>query len=149
MNCIEADLVGETVKAVYLSEDKTIVKLVCEGNKTIYGITEAECCSETWIEEIMEVDDLLNERILAIENDFIGDGIAVITNLINMLKDKQEDPYDRISNYSFNFKTKKGVTRLIYRNGNNGYYGGAIYFYKQLDKYNTKLVQESKFKLVI
>lgn len=75
---------------------------------------DADCCSETWIESLENVDALLR-----------GD-VREVVELEEVSAPGTRQESDVI--YGFKINTNKGTFKLIFRNSSNGYYGGSLEF---------------------
>lgn len=97
---------------IKISDDKEFVKFITnEGDIICY--TEADCCSDTWVESIELPAGGFPAKILKAED-------------VNM-PDLGELPYcDVVSYYGFKIITDKGDILIDYRNDSNGYYGGWL-----------------------
>lgn len=88
--------------------------------------TYADCCSETWIEDVEDLDNLLGEVVLDI----------VYRWRKEMIDDKdylqKESCYNgkncEMDVYNYGIITRKGECTLDFRNANHGYgyYGGIL-----------------------
>jgi hypothetical protein len=78
-----------------------------------------DCCSHTWINDILDVSVLLGQRVTGVEtleleqDDYDGDD--------------ERDEY--IAHYGFAIKTGMGCATIEFRNASNGYYGGSLEHY--------------------
>ena len=110
--------------------DKLISKTVAglwrspEGDKVSFGFSDgtfatlatfADCCSETWIADIIGVEAVIG---------------AEIRQITNMAKSYSEnDPRSRQDHdeiFGIKIQTSAGACDLIFRNSSNGYYNGSI-----------------------
>jgi hypothetical protein len=109
------DLVGQTPTAILVNEDQSV--LVIETTTDVLTLTaEGDCCSESWFADLLGVDALIGQEIVAVaEVDLPGydphDG-----------RGRQDE--DKV--YGYRFTTKSGYADLIFRNSSNGYYGGWL-----------------------
>lgn len=116
-------LIGKKVTAVYLAEDNMAIRLDVDGGPPIVARTYGDCCSETWIESLDNVDALIGGTVQSVENIELPEQEA-----------KTED-YDVIQFYGCRIVTDRGHCTIDYRNRSNGYYGGDLswpddYFYR-------------------
>ncbi len=94
--------------------------------------TDADCCSETWFADVVGVENLLGQPVLAATET---QDTVRYDELAGEEPDKpweSRDPrnrtrqeYDQI--YGVTLTTPAGECDIIYRNSSNGYYGGSIY----------------------
>ena len=106
-------LEGTTIKSLWLSDDKTYMK-VCTDKGDYCFIAEGDCCSSSWIEHFENVAMLFDNKI---------DEIQDITSFVD-----EEDITDEcVQVYGIKFIVLgRGTAILEFRNGSNGYYGGWI-----------------------
>ena len=129
-------LVGKTVTAIYIAEDKEAIRFDVAGEYSIVAKCDADCCSYTWIEHVT-LPALGFPFLVLAEKD------------VEMPEDMESDG-GTIQFYGFALETDKGDFLIDYRNSSNGYYGGSLvwpgdYFYGGVFKQN---VSEEKWRLV-
>lgn len=129
-------LVGKTVTAIYIAEDKKAIRFDVAGEESIVAKCDADCCSYTWIEHVT-LPALGFPFLVLAEKD------------VEMPEDMESDG-GTIQFYGFALETDKGDFLIDYRNSSNGYYGGSLawpddYFYGGVFKQN---VSEEKWRLV-
>lgn len=115
---------GQTILDIYLSDNKEQIKFKLEDGQEIIARCDAECCSYTWIEDVLDPDAVIGSPVLQAFD-------------INMPApaNAEEDPNGYIQYYGFAIETVKGRFTIAYRNESNGYYGGSLawkndsYFY--------------------
>jgi hypothetical protein len=118
----QKSLVGKTIMAVHLAEDKMAIKFDLTDGSSVVAKCDADCCSHTWIEHIENPEFLIGSPIQLAED-------------VPMPEPAQPDDYGLIQSYGFRMRTAKGDVLLEYRNESNGYYGGSLswpwdrYFY--------------------
>lgn len=123
-------LIGKTITAIYLAEDKKAIKFDVDGSEPIIAKTDGDCCSSTWIENVENPDTLIGSTILSVADLDMPEQSA-----------KEED-YEVIAYYGMKITTAKGDCVLDYRNKSNGYYGGNLswpgdYFYGGVNDQNV------------
>ncbi|HEY9777494.1 MAG TPA: hypothetical protein V6C81_27270 [Planktothrix sp.] len=111
--CAMSDLIGKNVTALFLSPDQATLIVTHDQGQSVYT-TFADCCSETWIADIVGVQNLLGHTVVDardIDVEAVDDG-----------RSRQEcDEF-----YGIKIVTTGGYVDLIYRNSSNGYYGGNL-----------------------
>lgn len=131
------ELIGKTVKQLFVNEDQSFLKFVTGDADMIY-YAEGDCCSESWFADILfggwwrrcklgkvvEVSD--------IEMPSIVDKMAEKDG-----RTRQE--FDQV--YGYVVKFEMGSLEIIYRNSSNGYYGGSCEYIKDTERhwYKEKL----------
>lgn len=112
------DLIGKTIKDVKLSGNKETITFITAQDEAIKYKAYAECCSDSWIEHVEDLDNLIGNTISKI----------VIKTLDNTIEYKAKDECSRgfIQVYSYEFVTNKGICAVEFRNDSNGYYGGWL-----------------------
>ena len=116
-------LVGMTVERVELdAERETMTLHGTKGGAAVkaYLETEGDCCSQTWIESVIEEDALIGRTIIAVEDLELS---APFNGNEKTVHDKYEDSMEF---YGFAMRTERGKCVIDYRNSSNGYYGGDI-----------------------
>jgi hypothetical protein len=88
---------------IFFYTDKGVIKMLCA----------ADCCSESWIESIDAPENLIEAKILDIEEIPGGEDLPGT---------RQE--YDQV--YFLKIKTDKGYVTIDYRNSSNGEYGATL-----------------------
>jgi hypothetical protein len=107
------NLVGRKVSALSISDNQSLLVVTHDEGEAIYE-TEGDCCSNTWIADIVGVDRLLGQMVLAVESvrmESVEDG-------------RTRQDYDRF--YGIKLTTTGGYVDIVYRNSSNGYYGGSL-----------------------
>lgn len=91
----------------FVMEDKSIFAIMCE----------ADCCSESWVSDIIDFDNMIDAEIISVE----------------ILEDRQATEEEnkrtrglRDKIYGIKIFSMKGYTDIIFRNSSNGYYGSEI-----------------------
>lgn len=123
-------LIGRTVKDVALATDGGAIQFTLDDGTTIIARADGDCCSHTWIAEVQGVDQILDSRIVAVEE--------VGSTRVN--EGEQGDTV--IAFYGCKITSEKGYALLDYRNESNGYYGGNLawpgdYFYGGVHNQNV------------
>lgn len=109
------------VNMVMLSADKTVLYLRV-GSQWFEMVTDGDCCSQTWIESIENLDALIGQQIVAVDDVSMGDaGSAAYAKF----EEEHDYPSDSLKSYAMQLTTAIGITTIIYRNSSNGYYGGS------------------------
>jgi len=107
-------IIGQTLKSVYINQDKTDIIVECENGKFYPFVTDGDCCSETWIEHVTL--PWREEKIEKVEEIDLGDAMPT----------RQE--HDCLYGISI------GSLHVEFRNSSNGYYGGYIEMAEPIDK---------------
>jgi len=112
-------LVGRTIQSFQLNDERTELMFnMADGGKVLLE-TEADCCSETWIEGIDNEDALVGGTIRLVEDiDMPGLGDVPSPN--------HPEAVDVVAYYGMKIETNRGTCVLDYRNSSNGYYGGWL-----------------------
>lgn len=109
-------LVGKTVSEVRLSEGEHQMLMVCSDGTRLLFDTDADCCSETWIADIIGTHFLVGHVITAAE------GLELPDNLPDS-DERTRQEYDQY--FGIKITTVVGYCDIIFRNSSNGYYGGS------------------------
>jgi len=113
MSTLFDKLIGKTITKLTVSEDGIYLE-AWMGEESLAWIVEGDCCSQSWFNDILGLEALLNSPIQSIEYVDLPD-----------LENGDDEGYgDRTQVYGHKFKTLKGYAEIIFRNHSNGYYGG-------------------------
>lgn len=61
-------LIGQIVTAVYLAADRMAIRFDLASGATVLARADADCCSHTWIENVEGVEQLVGNRIVAVDD---------------------------------------------------------------------------------
>lgn len=106
-------LVGKTISAIWLTEDKDAIRFDIERSQPIVVLVEGDCCSSSWVE--------------AIENPEAVVGMPVVDAHdleLERVEEYKDGAYFQF--YGFSISTIQGTCTIDYRNSSNGYYGGYL-----------------------
>lgn len=112
-NAVMSSLVGKTIKQVYISRGEDFLVVLHDEGHSLYE-TYGDCCSETWIADLVGVQNLLGHKVLHVEDVAMED--------VEDGRTRQE--YDQF--FGIKIATTGGYVDIIYRNSSNGYYGGDL-----------------------
>lgn len=104
---------GKTITKVEVSD--WIIKFHTKDEQLVFTV-EADCCSESWISDIINFHNLIGHTINSIQE--------LDTDSYNTEDGRGRQDCDSV--YGITFVTEEGKSFLIYRNSSNGYYGGWI-----------------------
>jgi hypothetical protein len=107
-------LVGKTILEIYRSDDSERLKFVTDAGDVFFE-TDADCCSETWVEEILNADLLIGKRVVKCED---------IEGALPTYPDSGRQEEDET--YGWRIDSDGGTAQVIYRNASNGFYGGSL-----------------------
>lgn len=111
-------LIGKTIISVVLDDNDGEITFTTADRVYVFS-TDAECCSETWINSIDNVEALINNEVMFVSGR-------------EMEYDKQKHGFvgksntERVLVYTYDIITKKGACTIDFRNDSNGYYGGSL-----------------------
>ena len=124
------ELIGRTVTALYVDpgqddEDNEYIWLAVETDDGTYQYyVEGDCCSSSWFNDILGVQNLLGQTVTAVERVDMPEPPADLVN-------PQGYSYDCLQDYGIKLTTLLGYCDVIFRNESNGYYGGDLRFYSR------------------
>lgn len=118
--CVMGDLIGKTVAALSINDDQSVLVVTHDQGRCVYT-TWADCCSETWIADILGVCNLIGQKVVAAEDVELED--------VDDGRTRQE--YDQF--FGIRLTTTRGYVDIVYRNSSNGYYGGDLFRGKDSD----------------
>ena len=111
-------LVGQTITAIYLADDQGAIKFVLNDGREIVARADGDCCSHTWIEDVIAPEAAIGAEVMRAEDIDLPEEFTQPT--------KTDHYEDEMSYYGFVIETAKGRCTLAYRNSSNGYYGGDL-----------------------
>ena len=101
---------GKIVKTYTIEEDDKLYITFESESKKLELCAIGDCCSHSWFEFPEILQDLINEEITEIEEQW-----------------EEEERYSDLKTYKFNFVCKSGKKiNFILKNSSNGYYSGWI-----------------------
>lgn len=111
-------LVGETVVALYLTDQQELV-FACASGKVLHAAMNSDCCSDSWIGDVVNAPSLLGATVAA---------VTVLdverTDLPARCFDDTRTHQESEQYFGFDVRTNKGNCTIVARNSSNGYYGG-------------------------
>lgn len=122
------ELIGKTIKAMYVNEDQHMLKFDTDQGELIY-LAEGDCCSESWFADIVFGWKFFNHTVVEVIELEVPEWLnRVITN------DKRtRQEYDEVYGFQLIVSAEKHSLYesnnsmscdIIFRNSSNGYYGG-------------------------
>lgn len=142
------ELVGKTIKELYVSEDQSLLKFVTDKGDMIYE-TDADCCSETWFADIIFNWQFFKGPITEVTELEVPEWL---TRLVN--KDgRSRQEYDEVYGYNLKQASTNGPyyssngtsCDIIFRNSSNGYYGGGCGLMDQSRDWSKKKLEETEW----
>lgn len=122
------ELVGETVKEVWINDDSTAMVFKTESGKELCYYTWGDCCSESWFSSVTGFGNLIGREVK---------NVTERVEITGLPSERQEE--DKLygylievpnPNYSFYFPD---YCEIEFRNASNGYYGGECVFMNDED----------------
>lgn len=108
-------LIGKTVRALFIADDKKALKFVLNDDTELVVRADGDCCSSSWVEEIQGVEQLIGSPVVSVDD---VDGVQETTN--------DDENFECLQFYGCKITTEKGYALIDYRNSSNGYYGGNL-----------------------
>ena len=106
-------LEGKTITGVEWTKDKKAIRFLQKGGEPIRANTDADCCSNTWIDSVSLPALGFPAFVTAVKE----------LDLDHKMKNDGETKY-----YGLKIETDHGELIIEYRNESNGYYGGSLSF---------------------
>jgi len=120
-----SDLVGKTLKAVYVSDSNDRVTFETETGEEYVMYHSQDCCESVYLEDVAgEWNDLVGSPILRAEENVSSDWPEEV---------KKEDHGFIDDSFTWTFyriATAKGTVVLRWYGSSNGYYSESVYFEK-------------------
>jgi hypothetical protein len=128
-------LLGKTLTAIIVSDDRTEILFVTDKGKQYRMYHEQDCCESVMIEDVNgNLEDLIGNPILLAEesasNEYSAEQLAEIE------KEKEEEGEDYVfweSSFTWTFyklATIKGYVNIRWFGSSNGYYSESVDFEK-------------------
>lgn len=111
-------LVGKTVKEIFLADDREAIKFVLGDDSEIIARCDGDCCSHTWIEDVLAPEVAVGSPVLNVIDLELPEDLRTPT--------KTENYEEEMQYYGCAIETAKGRFTIAYRNSSNGYYGGNL-----------------------
>lgn len=112
-----AAMIGKTLESCMLSADRETVTFTFTDTAPVSFTTDADCCSQTWIESF-DAPLNLKGKVLKVEEVDMPDLGATGT--------PHHPRVDVVQYYGVKITTERGDCVIDYRNDSNGYYGGSL-----------------------
>lgn len=125
------ELIGKRIGTISINPEKTIIMFHTSDGEIAYE-AEGDCCSESWFNNISNLDALRG-------------GYHLITDVIKREETQAqtgEMRQEETSVYGYDLVTPKGTCYIEMRNSSNGYYGGSLRLTASVNKAEMKQVVE-------
>lgn len=132
-------LAGKKIEKIYLSFDDEWLQFVTDKGLISFQ-AEGDCCSNSWVSDIINPEFLIGETVLSVEE------ISLDNVRIGSLSETDSEKHyeEEMQYYGYKIVTPKGVAEIIFRNSSNGYYGGWLAERERaLLNASTKLIEEN------
>src|ERR1700735_534686 len=123
-------LIGRTITEVVVAPDKESVEFVTPDER-YYFEAYGDCCSDSWIESIEWLDNLIGEEVISCDEHCIREEADSSKN-------------DYVKFYNIEIITKKGLCAIDFRNKSNGYYDGDLTFRPRKSILNETTLKERR-----
>lgn len=120
-------LVGKTISAIYLADHQGAIKFDLDDSTTVEALCDGDCCSHTWIEEIINHEAAIGSPVTKVEEIDLPEEFCGLT--------KTDHFEEEMQFYGCAIETAKGRCTIAYRNSSNGYYGGRLAWPSDDDHY--------------
>ena len=111
-------LIGQTIEAILLADDRAAIKFVLSGGREVVARCDGDCCSHTWIEDVINPEAALGSPVVSAHDVDLPEDLRLPT--------KTDNYEEEMAYYGFVVDTAKGRFTIAYRNSSNGYYGGSL-----------------------
>lgn len=121
------ELIGKTLKAVYVTDDKRRITFACDDDTEFYMYHSQDCCESVTLEDIAgDWVDLIGSPIVRAEEN---SNSGTQSDVANWPKDvgPMSDRYVECWEWTFyRIGTAKGTVVLRWYGNSNGYYGTGV-----------------------
>lgn len=111
-------LIGQVVTRILLADDRRAIKFVLADGREIVAKCRGDCCSYTWIEDVINHDAATGSPVIEVVNLDLPKELCQPTKTGN---DEEKMEY-----YGLAIDTDHGRCTIAYRNSSNGHYGGSL-----------------------
>jgi hypothetical protein len=113
-------LVGKTIERVLISSNKMELGFELTGGERMAFYTDGDCCSQSWIEAVENVDSLIGGKVTGANEIDMGD-------VTDTYDEADPPPQEFVQAYGVEVSVEGRPTfKLEFRNASNGYYGGSL-----------------------
>ena len=112
------NLIGKTITKIQMTADRIAIRFILDNGDVIGAVCDADCCSNTWIEDIIAPEFALGSPVLRTGDIDLPEEFRTPSKTGNYEEEMQY--------YGFFIETAIGRCTLAYRNSSNGYYGGWL-----------------------
>lgn len=113
-------LVGKHIAGLWINNTQDRLVFVCDDGERLAFTAEGDCCSQSWINDLIGVDAVLGHVVVKAEAVDLDD-------IANPMAEKDERNHDdSVQVYKWTLTTERGQCDIIFRNASNGYYGGWL-----------------------
>lgn len=116
-------LVGKTILSIFRNPDSTLLRFVTVTGEIIGFGVFADCCSTSWIEEVLNPDQIIGHRVLRCFDLEISEAQGIRTDVPDYPPSGRQE-VDKT--YGWQIDTTGGSAKVIFRNSSNGSYGGSL-----------------------
>lgn len=129
-------LIGKTVEAVYLRNDRETLWFVCSDENVYVYVAEGLCCATCWIEDVINPEFLIDSPILEIvpKKMDLQDASKYWEEFrhVEIKRDHilsiETDELEFTDVWGYSIKTMQGITDIEMRCEHNGFYSGDLEF---------------------
>ena len=143
------ELVGKTIKEMYVNEDQSLLKFVTNQGDVIYE-TDGDCCSETWFADIIFNWKFFTSAVTEVTELDVPEWLERSVN-----KDgRTRQEFDQLYGYNIKANIVGGNAYhgnnstscdIIFRNSSNGYYGGSCDLMNQASKWGQEKLEKAEW----
>lgn len=119
------ELIGQWIEAIIINDSCTCLQFVTKDGETITYEVFGECCSHSWFNDILGVDNILPSLIVDVQEISLEEiGLDFSQEIAEKVFHIPDEDQDYIQIYGYKIITTRGICDIIFRNESNGYYGG-------------------------
>lgn len=109
---MEHPLLHKIITKIELADDRYSIRFTLDDGEEIIARCYAECCSDTWIESVINHDAAVGSPVLRV--------VALD------LWERKISECNWVTFYGLAIETANGRCTIDFRNSSNGYYGGEL-----------------------
>jgi hypothetical protein len=119
------ELIGQWIEAIIIDDNNECLQFITKDGETITYKVYGDCCSHSWFNDILGVDNLLPSLILDVQEISLEEiGLDFSQEIAEKVCHISDPPWQLTQIYGYKIITTRGICDIIFRNESNGYYGG-------------------------
>lgn len=140
------ELIGKTVKQIFVSDDQQLIKFVTNNADIIY-YADGDCCSETWFADILFGYKFFDTEIESVEALDVPEWVTHMANKDGRGRQEEDEVYGfqlkTVCKQQGIYSSRASWCDIIFRNSSNGYYGGSCEYLDPNNSWGKEKIVEA------